>query len=590
MLARGDRIFDVAYWFGVAEEEIQRVSEGNIPVELELRFSVTLPPPGPYPPIRAVRSAIAVIERAVEDLNFARAAIGLPPYDFVLPMLTDARPIQRVEISEQKKDRLGIETRELKKPSTELMDSKPTNPKYQPPAQKSSEIKIAPKPERAEPERDRAAPIQVRLMMERGGFCRLTLLPRRTPEMPVEIEVFAGKEKLVLAQLQEEWFEDVEVADLGSVLREGAAWTAALPENQTLRLVLSGREIYVLGHHSHLSGFVSTAKALLGETHAVLCTTTVLDEVTSVIAESGSPTPTTLGTDSGIPAGWVGLLGVKPSMPIASTVEADILNVLRPNADVRIAFEGGIRIARSSWLLGHPPRIHIQGQLASDDTALLDGKSVQLDSMGCLAPKGTDQLGQHSVSYGNMSRTYNVVEGLQHWEPWDAYCWSQGDVGERDGRPHATICGPLVRAPGDGSQVLLLPSSSAIILGAVPGEIARSEPGAVTAASQVIALPNFESIWATPANILHSDKRVAKVLFVGDRRLVQTLHPPDRLIALSDANPATRRKHIQQVKAWCTTILDAGRKGLKTDPPEDEIAALWVTYKQRARSIWRRLR
>src|SRR5687767_14727 len=72
MLARGDCTFDVAYWLGVTEEEIEHLIDGSIFAGAEAAESGTLPPPGPYPPIRAVRSAVAALERALGDLNVAR--------------------------------------------------------------------------------------------------------------------------------------------------------------------------------------------------------------------------------------------------------------------------------------------------------------------------------------------------------------------------------------------------------------------------------------------------------------------------------------------------------------------------------------
>lgn len=83
---------------------------------------------------------------------------------------------------------------------------------------------------------------------------------------------------------------------------------------------------------------------------------------------------------------------------------------------------------------------------------------------------------------------------------------------------------------GSGSKgrarVLLLPASN----GAVPGEIDRFAPRADIAANQAIGLPWFDVVWAMPSNILHSNKQVAKILFVGDRRLLHSLQPRKRVV------------------------------------------------------------
>jgi hypothetical protein len=253
MLARGDCTFDVSYWFGVSEEEIQQVVNESNFAAAKAVVSGSLPPPGPYPAIRAVRSAVAALQRALDDLNVARAAVGLPPWVFALPTLgTDPRR-QRAAAPAGETAGPDLESHNQKKPSAKPPEPKSERPKYQPPGHKLPETKTAPRLERSEAERDRAFPIQVRLLMERGGFCSVTLLPRRTPEMPVEIEVAARDGPLALTQLQERWFDDVHAVDLGTLLRDGTAWTATLPDGRDLRWVLSGREIYVLSHHSHLS-------------------------------------------------------------------------------------------------------------------------------------------------------------------------------------------------------------------------------------------------------------------------------------------------------------------------------------------------
>jgi hypothetical protein len=593
MLGRGDCTFEVAYWFGVAEEEIEQLANGSIFPGDEAAGSEALPPPGPYPPIRAVRSAVAALERALADLNVARAAAGLPPWVFAIPTLGADPCRQRVAVPEGEAEGPALGPHGPRRPTAKRPEPKPERPKYQPPGQRLPGTKIAPRPEQPEPERDRASPIQVRLLMERGGFCRVTLLPRRTPEMPVEIEVVAGGEPLALTQLQEEWFEDVHPADLGTLLRDGTAWTAALADGRTLRWVLSGREVYVLGHHPQLSGFVSAPKVLLGEPHVVLCTANILSDVTRVIAEGGSPSPVVLGSDAGIPDGWIGLRGVCPQIAVSSAADADILNVLRADADLRIVLEGGIRITRSAWLLGHPPKIRVSGQQSAGDTPSIDGKNAQPDAEGYLVAGSADQLGQHSVSCGNISRIYSIVEGLEHWEPWDAYCWSMGDLSLDEKLRRPTICGPLVRAPSsapNGCKVVLVPALNELLLGAVPGEIERSDPRTDIAANKGIALPWFSAVWATPADILHCDKRNAKLLFVGERSQLHTLQPGPRGVTLFDASPGSRKERNRRVVAWCTAVLNAGRKGLQIEPPDDDIAALWLTYRRCAKSIWRRLR
>jgi hypothetical protein len=80
------------------------------------------------------------------------------------------------------------------------------------------------------------------------------------------------------------------------------------------------------------------------------------------------------------------------------------------------------------------------------------------------------------------------------------------------------------------------------------------------------------------------------LLFVGDRSQLHTLLPGPREDVLSDLSPGSRKERIRRVAAWCTTILNAARKGLQIEPPEDDIAVLWVAYRRCAKNIWRSLR
>lgn len=307
MLVRGDDAFDVAYWFGVDEAEIEELSHRRIFDDVSEAASEDLPPPGPYPSTRAVRAAISAIERALIDLNVAREAVGLTACIFIVPSL-DLDPRRNLPAANsESEDAPRARRTDTNTPTITRPREKPPNPKYQPQGRKTAPPSNRPV---TEPTNERALPIHVRLLMERGGFCRLTLIPRRTTEMPFELEADAEGKPLTLSQSQEEWFDDVHPEKLGDCLHDGTVWSATLADGPSFRWVLSGREVYVLGHHDSLSGFVSTAKVSLDQTHIVLCTESRLPEVTQVISEGGSPAPVVLGRELGIPDGWVGLQGV----------------------------------------------------------------------------------------------------------------------------------------------------------------------------------------------------------------------------------------------------------------------------------------
>ncbi|MBR0863339.1 hypothetical protein JQ614_16835 [Bradyrhizobium diazoefficiens] len=217
----------------------------------------------------------------------------------------------------------------------------------------------------------------------------------------------------------------------------------------------------------------------------------------------------------------------------------------------------------------------------------MDGISAQPGVAGNMEVDGIGELGEHYVTCGNVSRSYRVVEGLEQWQPWDAYSWPLGAH-----RP--IICGPLVRPSGSisaGNQTFLLPVTNGLVLGAAPGEVFRCGSRADLAADQSLAFPSFDPVWALPAEILHCDKRSIKVLFLGDPDEVDSLQPHGRSHqseALEDAQ--SRRQRSRKIALWRNAIRDAGRKGLLTQPTLDGVASLWRQYKKYAKSLRRSTR
>src|SRR5258706_15653383 len=93
--------------------------------------------------------------------------------------------------------------------------------------------------------RHRAAPIEVRLVFEKGGFCRVSLLPRRDAEMPIAFAVTGSGDPPELLKLQDHWYQDVVLADIGRLLVEGIEWVGTWRSGRSARLSLSGRGLFV---------------------------------------------------------------------------------------------------------------------------------------------------------------------------------------------------------------------------------------------------------------------------------------------------------------------------------------------------------
>ena len=137
--------------------------------------------------------------------------------------------------------------------------------------------------------RDRALPIEVRLVFEKAGFCRISLLPRRAAGMPSELLMSGTGNPSEFTALQDEWYQDVVPTNLETLLKEGIEWAGQLPDGRAVRSSLSGRELYVLARHNQLNGFVSSPRLVLGEEHVVICVEERLDEVRDAIRAHRQP-------------------------------------------------------------------------------------------------------------------------------------------------------------------------------------------------------------------------------------------------------------------------------------------------------------
>jgi hypothetical protein len=439
--------------------------------------------------------------------------------------------------------------------------------------------------------RDRALPIDVRMVFERAGFCRMSLLPRRGDGMPIELAVSGSGAPPDLMALQGDWYQDISPASLDHLLRNGIEWIGALPDGDGVRWSLSGREIYVLAGNSKLNGFVSTPRLILGEEHVVLCVTERLDAAREAIAEAGSPTPTLLTPAEGIPTGWAGLRGVIPHKAVAASPTADILDALRPRADVEVVLEGGIRIDRQAWLTGYPPTIRVRGDTSTIGAITIDGHPASLAIDGTLIAAGMDSPGEHIVWCNSDSRSYSIRDGAETWQPWDAYTWSLGDASVSGPETRPTICGALVRPPRaaqPNGQATVVPAAARVLVGPRPGDIEICQPRSDIHSGLCIGFPSFEPVWALPHDALRCRKDSSRVRLMG---------PPNGVVDNDEGASAQHRGPTQgarprsrAVALWCETILAAARKGLRTEPAREDVVALWRTYHSYARALWKSYR
>lgn len=563
-------------------------------VDLETATARELPP-GTVPQEEETPAAQAPIEldhvspvAAPETSAVAAAPANFAPADeaqaeVVSDSLVDLKP---APVLEERPGTIALSGGELKIPPSNVGQraegpKRPREPRQYRPAVRAPGSPRQAARDEEQAARERSLPIEVRLVLERAGFCRISLLPRRAPGLPEELAVSGSGDPPTLVALQEQWYQDVILPEPGTLLRDGVVWEGYAPDGRSVRWALSGREIYVLCRHVELSGFISAPRLVLGEQHIVLCNMERLEEVKQAIALTGSPEPVILDTTSGVPQDWAGLRGVVPRVPVPSSSSGDILDALRPLADVEIVLEGGIRLERATWLSGYPPRIRLRGDVGAIRSVMIDGQDATLGTDGSYVTPKWDSPGEHQVWCASASRSYSIRDAAEDWEPWDAYTWSMADFSADREPTRPAICGVLVRPPSaapEESRAIVMPASSPVLLGARPGEIHvcgnRSDVRTETCAG----FPSFDPIWAMPADALRCDKRVACVTLIG--------HPVAVGEFKRQAGRAGRERE-RRVQAWCAAILDAGRKGLRTEPLRDDVAALWQEYKRRARAIWR---
>jgi hypothetical protein len=426
--------------------------------------------------------------------------------------------------------------------------------------------------------RARPAAIDVRVVFQRGGYSIVSLLPHRLPGLPDELVVSSEAGNVDLLALQDERYQDVVPYNLAELLRTGIMWKHSDTGQEWL---LSGREVFVLAHGTTHRGFVSCPRLALGREHVVLCTATQLGLVEDALKAAGCAGWTQLGEHDGAPAGWRVLRNVIPWKSVPPSSDSDILNILRPLPEVEIALEGGIRLAYNIWLLGYPPVIRIYGDPEHIEVVLIDGhKAAGSEQDGYTAP-GWDVEGDHQVWCGSTSRSYSLVRSEPSSTYWPAYSFTLRSTRGEDHK--FEFCGPLVRpiaaiGRSDQRQVVQVPPSNPILLGARPGEVYFARLRSDLRGAQCLAMPPFDPVWALPPQPLRCDKRANRILLVGE---------PSAGISNASRETVCDRRSLEM---WCRLILDAGRKGLALEPASLSTRDLWRRHKRLARSLWRNLR
>ena len=318
----------------------------------------------------------------------------------------------------------------------------------------------------------------------------------------------------------------------------------------------------------------------------MLCVQSRANEVRTAIAECGSPIPSEIGPERGVPENWIAFDDVVPSRPVQPRGDADILDCLRPLPGAELSFEGGIRLEGFTWLAGFPPQIRLLGDAESVGTVFIDQQEALRGVDDEFTAPGWDAAGAHLVATSAGSRTYTIEDAPQSWKPWGA-----GDaeaVQDVLGLRRKSICGALVLEPSSaelGRNAVVVPSTNKVLIGAVPGQVEVCEiQSGLPPSAPCLGFPSFEPVWALPATPLRCDKRSTQVIRLP---LANSSRPMPGLIVARGRRLSSAQVNV---RSWCAAILDASRKGLAVSPPNSDATALWKAYRDQARSLMRSMR
>ena len=366
--------------------------------------------------------------------------------------------------------------------------------------------------------------MELRILFQRDGYCKVSLLPRRPQGSPEECTVSSKDGSVELISLEAEWYQDVVPKNFGALLKTGLMWTDDATNQQWQ---LAGRDIFVFAVGTVHRGFVTCPRLVLGREHVILCVTSRIGEVERILKDARSDSWVERAEKDGAPPGWTVLSGpdgagrirgLVTRVPVPHHGGGDILDVLKPLPEVEIILEDGVCLGHNSWMAGQPPVIRIYGVSEHTEKVLIDGQDAARLEQGYVAP-GWDEPGTHEVWCGGATSKYTILDVDVRRSPWAAYSFPSLIHPDM----HAGICGPLVRIFADGSPSLShtfrepidISPGNPVLIGSSPGEVFIASRRDDIRGAHSFVSPPFEPVWALPAQPLHCDKSWNRVLLIG---------------------------------------------------------------------------
>jgi hypothetical protein len=396
---------------------------------------------------------------------------------------------------------------------------------------------------------------ELAVFVQPGGWgIRTALVLRRAAEMPEDISIRLARETYDLGAVGPDFYEPLPLADALDALADGIA-TESGTSRGVARWVRGGRSLHIFTARTGIAGFVSSARAVMGQENLLLCTTELAEACLAACAAAGSPPPAEV-SGPGIPQGWQCFRGIIPTRSTVPSLEGIFL-ALVPHPQATVELGGGIPLGNSAWLIGYPPTIQIAGATPAAGEVTIDGNSAASSGgQGWTAP-GWDLPGSHAIAYAGISRSYELLQAPDAWEPWQAHA-ANGIV----------LCGAMATGRR-GHPAVASSRRNVWLVGGAPGDIeqTRSQDGHPIS----VAAPGFMPVWEIE---LHPGRR--------SRNAVRLIGLPS---PLATANPA---KGLEAIHLWCHVLRTAGPEPSSLQNQPNAVRELWAEYRNAARTRRRR--
>ena len=243
-------------------------------------------------------------------------------------------------------------------------------------------------------------------LMQGGHRVEMRFVPRRPSGFPEGVfRRHPSLGEIVLVAAGDEWYQPLELPI------DGAALDATLElESGGRVLTYEPRPVIAFRPNFDIGGFASVPQAAPLEPHCVAVHESKAGAVECFLREVARAGWRTVSESAGLPRGWRLLRDVvfeKPGVP-----EDPALRCLAPRFATRLRLEGGLEVAKDTYLLGEEPSVWVS--LAADAVASIDDRTRQVDAGGTtLDLRGFGLAeGTHTLSVAGQTRRFRTIRGF----------------------------------------------------------------------------------------------------------------------------------------------------------------------------------